>query len=382
MSDSTSASRSDLGPVSTPVFTPAFTPAFTIEELTVPATLAHAGGVEFSEMVTVRNAVLARIYSGDDLEYTAQELLPHWNDHYEPKRGLLARVDGRAAGRAIYEYNTEGSANTAYFAIEVLPEFRRRGIGTALLAALEAFAAADSRTIHHVYAISRELSGERLTAPTGFGSVPLADDGVRFLLKHGFQLEQVERASKLTLPVEPSTMAALTTAAVAASALEYRLHAFVDRTPPEWREDMAMLLTRMSTDAPSAGMEEVEDVWTVERMIDWENRNAEGPRSELVAMVEHISSGRLAGFTSLSVPPQAHRTVTQEDTIVLREHRGHRLGMLMKLANIEHLERVAPGHPSITTSNAEENRPMLSVNEAVGFVAVGYEGAWKRVVAA
>ena len=52
----------------------------------------------------------------------------------------------------------------------------------------------------------------------------------------------------------------------------------------------------------------------------------------------------------------------------------------MKLANIEHLERVALGHPSISTSNAEENRPMLSVNEAVGFVPVGYEGAWKRVV--
>ncbi len=369
MSDSTSASTSN------------FAPAFTIEELVIPATLADAGGVEFTETVAVRNAVLADIYNGDDLEYTAEELLPHWNDPYEPKRGLLARVDGRAVARAIYEVNTEGSADTAYFAIEVLPEFRGRGIGAALLAELETFAAADSRTIHHVYAISQELPGERLAAPTGFGSVPLADDGVRFLLKHGFQLEQVERASKLTLPVEPALMAELKTAAVAASGLEYRLHTFVNHTPPEWLEDMAMLQTRMSTDAPSGGMVEAEDVWTVERMIDWEDRHAAGPRSELVAMVEHIPSGRLAGFTSLSVPPELHRAVTQEDTIVLEEHRGHRLGMLLKLANLEQLELVAPGRPSITTSNAEENRPMLAVNESVGFVPVGYEGAWKRVVA-
>lgn len=53
--------------------------------------------------------------------------------------------------------------------------------------------------------------------------------------------------------------------------------------------------------------------------------------------------------------------------------------MLLKLANIEHLERVRPGHPAITTFNAEENRHMLSVNEAVGFVATAYEGAWKKL---
>jgi len=355
--------------------------AFTIEEQTIPATLADVGGAEFTEMTEVRNAVEAAVYGSDDLDHTAQELLPYWNDPYEPKRGLLARVGGRAVGRAIYEYNTEGSADAAYFAIEVLPKFRRRGIGTALLAHLESFAAADSRSSHHVYAISQELPGDRLASPTGFGSVALADDGVRFLLKNGFQLEQVERSSKLALPVAPSTMAALLKAAVAASGPDYRVHTFVDRTPPEWLQDMAMLQTRMSTDAPSAGMDEVEDVWTVQRMLDYEERHAAGPRSALITMVEHIPSARLAGFTSLSVPPELHRTVTQEDTIVLNEHRGHRLGMLMKLANIEHLERVAPGHPSISTSNAEENRPMLSVNEAVGFVAVGYEGAWKRVVA-
>ena len=140
-----------------------------------------------------------------------------------------------------------------------------------------------------------------------------------------------------------------------------------------------MLLTRMSTDAPSAGLDEPEDPWSVERLVLEEERHASSPRTALVAAVEHVPTGTLAGFTSLDAPRETHRSVGQEDTIVLTEHRGHRLGMLLKLANIEHLERVRPGHPAITTFNAEENRHMLSVNEAVGFVATAYEGAWKKL---
>jgi hypothetical protein len=52
--------------------------------------------------------------------------------------------------------------------------------------------------------------------------------------------------------------------------------------------------------------------------------------------------------------------------------------MLVKVLNLAHLDRVAPGHPSVITYNAEENRHMLVVNEAVGFVPIGYEGVWKK----
>jgi GNAT superfamily N-acetyltransferase len=91
-----------------------------------------------------------------------------------------------------------------------------------------------------------------------------------------------------------------------------------------------------------------------------------------------VPTGTLVGFTQLGVPADVARPVTQEDTLVLRDHRGHRLGMLLKVANLQHLERVAPGHPGVLTWNAEENRAMLDVNEAVGFVPIGYEGAWRK----
>ena len=74
------------------------------------------------------------------------------------------------------------------------------------------------------------------------------------------------------------------------------------------------------------------------------------------------------------------RPVAQRDTLVLSEHRGNRLGMLIKIDNIQALTESHPGHPAITTGNAEENRYMLSVNEAVGFTALAYESAWRKVL--
>lgn len=98
----------------------------------------------------------------------------------------------------------------------------------------------------------------------------------------------------------------------------------------------------------------------------------------ITAAVEHAPTRRLVAFTELSVPSEPTRPVEQQDTLVLSEHRGRRLGMLAKAANLVRLQRDHPGHPSVTTLNAEENRHMLSVNEAGGFVAVGYEGAWRK----
>ncbi|TPX05192.1 GNAT family N-acetyltransferase, partial [Schumannella luteola] len=53
--------------------------------------------------------------------------------------------------------------------------------------------------------------------------------------------------------------------------------------------------------------------------------------------VEHLPSGRLAGYTEYSLPPQTHRAAQQYGTLVLEEYRGHGLGMLVKLANLDHL---------------------------------------------
>jgi hypothetical protein len=205
--------------------------------------------------------------------------------------------------------------------------------------------------------------------------VPIDNAEVDFLLSRGYTLEQVERGSRLPLPVD---VKALAIRLVEVMPPGYRLHYWGIHTPDEWVNDMLVLITRMSTDAPSAGLNEPEDVWTAERLRADEQALASTTIDSLVVAVEHVASGTLVGFSELRVPTDETRVVHQEDTIVLREHRGHRLGMVLKLANLLNLQKEHPGHPSVITFNAEENRHMLDVNEAVGFVPMGYEGGWKK----
>jgi GNAT superfamily N-acetyltransferase len=349
---------------------------FTIDELSVPESVDAPDAVDFVRSVAVSNAVMTEALGTPDMAYEPVEELPQYRDSFRPSRLFVARSGGEIVGRASTQTQTGDDADTSWVTAHVLPEYRGRGIGRALAERVEAAVTEDGKRKAIAYATGRDADGSQLPSPTGFGSVSADARETRFLQSRGYSLEQVERFSRLALPM-PDLDERLAAAQVT-SGPDYRVHTWGARTPDEWLEDRAIMSTRMSTDAPTAGLEEPEDVWTPERVRDTEDRIVASGRDRLLAAVEHVPSGHLVGFSVLSRPRQLHRAVQQYATLVLREHRGHRLGMLLKLANLDHLARTFPGHPSVLTFNAEENRAMLDVNEAVGFVEIGREGAWRK----
>jgi hypothetical protein len=101
----------------------------------------------------------------------------------------------------------------------------------------------------------------------------------------------------------------------------------------------------------------------------------------LVAVAEHIESGRLVAFSELALPRDHPIEAWQWATLVLREHRGHRLGLAVKLANLDYLAATAPAVKLVITGNAQENAPMIAVNELLGFEVVATETFWQKSLA-
>lgn len=302
-------------------------------------------------------------------------MLPSWKDETSPMSGLVAKVGGRVVARGSLALPVD--AAECWAAVAVLPDFRHRGIGSALYDHLEQTARDAGRTtIQNQTSFLAGVQGDSIPAPTGFGSVPADLPSTQFLTSHGFSLGQVGRLSNLSLPVDAEVIAERLAEATAAA--DYQGVTWQGRTPEEWVDGMALMRTRMSTDAPSAGLEQTEDLWTADRVRSVDDLWETSPRVLLTTVVLHVATGQLAGYTELDVPAESHRPVEQVDTLVLKNHRGHRLGMLLKLTNLRELATRFPDHRFVESMNAEDNRHMLDVNEAIGFKPISYAARWKK----
>jgi hypothetical protein len=71
--------------------------------------------------------------------------------------------------------------------------------------------------------------------------------------------------------------------------------------------------------------------------------------------------------TTLGIMAEEVDKVHQWATIVNREHRGHRLGLAIKAANLRAVQRAFPERTAVYTSNSEQNDNMVAINEKMGF---------------
>lgn len=351
-----------------------------LRPLHIPASIDSDDAADFREMARVRNLVYAEIAGHDDHAMPADELLPLYRPTAAQRRLVwIVVLDGEVVGRVGLDLPQEEGARTGFWFIELRRSVWGRGIGRAAHALIEHTARAHGRTVLQSWAEHPAADGPQLDAPTGFGHIPL-DHAARFFLASGYRLEQIVRQSSLALTdAEPHLRRLLAEAEQAAAG--YRIVQWTLPTPPKFIDSFGFMKSRLLTDAPAAGLDYDEEMWDATRVADWERTFRDGGRHILVTVAQHVDTGDLAAFNELSIGKDRRAVTQQEDTLVVAAHRGHRLGMLVKCAGLLAWREAVPESPRVMTYNAEENRPMLSINEAIGFVPTSYEGAWQKMLA-
>lgn len=353
--------------------------------LVVPASIDSPDATDFISMTEIRNAIYRELNGNDDEDMTPAELLPHWISNSDGiHTGWLVLDDGLPIGRVCVDIPLDEGSRSAYWQIELLQSHWGRGIGTAAMPLVERNAREHGRTLLQSWAQhvepesgSTDAGLGRIASPTGFGDVP-RDHIARFYLRHGHELGQVERKSALA--IDSTTIPLLERMLAESRPDGYSLVNWQLPTPGEYIADYARMKNRMSTDVPSGEMEYDEETWDAARVARHDANWLDGGHTFLLMAARHDATGELVAFTELAIGENKTGPTSQVDTLVLREHRGKKIGQWIKCANLLAWQKIAPQSRKVLTWNAEENRHMLDVNEAMGFAPAAYIGAWKKTM--
>ena len=273
---------------------------------------------------------------------------------------FLARRDGVLVGWLGISLPQSENVDTATVEVQVAPAYRRQGVGRALVTEARRRAA--------------ELGRNRLlTELTG----PAAE---AFATEHGARrvLADTQRRLDLTT-VDDARLDGLLADAVAHSA-GYSLLQWTGPTPDEHLAAVAALESRMTTDAPMDDLRWDQEVFDADRMRARDAVMTARRNRAYTTAVRHDATGVVVATTMLTVADGVDQFAGQWQTIVEPEHRGHRLGMLLKVANLRYLQQHEPAVTFVDTWNADSNAPMLRVNVEMGFVPVRQWAEWELVL--
>lgn len=275
-------------------------------------------------------------------------------------RAWVVREDGRVVAGAELGLPLRDNLTAAGADIVVAPDQRRRGLGRRLLA--------------HVCAQAR-AAGRRHLWVEVLAPLDVDPPGSGFLRAAGAHPALFDLRSELVLRPGDPTRDRLAEQ-VRAAAHGYALVQWTGATPAAWQDDLAALVARMSTDPPMGELSLEPERWDAERIRARDAADALRGRRTLTTAARG-PDGHLAGYTTILVAHAHHGCALQGDTIVAPEHRGHRLGLLVKLANLDLLVAARPDVTRIGTYNSRDNRWMLAVNTAMGYRPRGRLVEWE-----
>ncbi|MFC7549722.1 GNAT family N-acetyltransferase [Plantactinospora sp. GCM10030261] len=269
---------------------------------------------------------------------------------------FVARLGGVASGYLEVQLPELDNVDNAAVELYTHPEHRRRGVGRALL--------------DHARRVVNGLGRKRITGMTVValpGGAFRDAAGQHFASGSGAVSALAEVRRRLEVPTVDQAVLDRSLIEAYRHAAGYSLLRWQDPTPDEYLADVAYLESRLLADAPLGALEWEPENVDAERIRQTEIQCRRRRRRLAQAGVRHDATGRIVGWTMLHLQDDARWHAFQQTTLVDPEHRGHRLGLILKIENLRNALACEPELRAIDTWNAADNGHMIAINEAVGF---------------
>jgi GNAT superfamily N-acetyltransferase len=281
------------------------------------------------------------------------------------RRAYLARSGDEIVAGGRLALPRLDNLRSATVGVHVAPVLRRRGIGTAVLNALESEASVAGRSILRTSA----------SWPYGAGEDGAGIPGREFARRHGYELALGDLQSRLRLPVDAELLDDLD-AETTAHTVGYALRSWIGSVPQELVHGWAELDAVVETEAPMGDLDiepvraDVAEVRANEALIAQQNRRSFGTAAQ-------DATGRVVAYTQLVVSGDDGNAY-QWGTLVRSDSRGRRLGTAVKVANLRMLQQHASNVRAVYTYNAGVNEHMLDINRRLGFEPSEHMGEFQK----
>lgn len=252
---------------------------------------------------------------------------------------LVAEVRGQTAGSCTVIAARARAFGYGIGRVYVRPEFRRRGVGTALYSATVDFAAATG--------LPGLMFSVPDSEPDGFAAA-----GAWQLVEHGHHIESCLDLSTLDEAMVAQCVARAAAAGIALQPLP------PDASHDSWSEAYEFFTARMS-EAPDSREGAEGMPYSIFRTLMPE------PWQVLIAR----RGDAIVGLTSVMPRATEDRRLNTMFTGVHPESRGASLSAALKLEHARGLRE--DGWQAVVTQNMDQNAPILAVNSKLGFRAVG-----------